>query len=440
MQLTPETIQKILSYFKIEALNEMQFATLDSTTQDQDWVLLSDTGSGKTLGFLLSVLALLDPELPGTQALMIVPSRELALQIEQVFKTMGTGFKITCCYGGHLRATEENNLVEAPALIVGTPGRLADHLRRGNIHTAGIRTLVLDEFDKSLEAGFQEEMAFIISSLGSLKRRILTSATKAVDIPAFVGLQEPLTLDYLTGEKPERLALQLLHSPDDDKIETLFRLICRIGDHSAVVFCNHRESVERTSKLLHEKGIHNVFYHGALEQPERDSALAKFRNGSSNVLVTTDLASRGLDVPNIRYIIHYHLPQTEQIMTHRNGRTARMVASGTVVFILSPEETLPPFIQQPLENIELPEKSTLPPKPDWTTVFISAGKKDKINKIDIVGFFTHKGQLKKEDLGLIEVKDFFSFIALRKSKVNHTLHLIKEEKMKNKKVKVHVAK
>jgi ATP-independent RNA helicase DbpA len=440
MQLTPASIQDILSRFNIEALNDMQVAALTTAEQHQDWILHADTGSGKTLAFLLPILSRLAPAIPGTQALVIAPSRELAQQIEQVFKTMGTGFKVTCCYGGHLRETEENNLIEAPALIIGTPGRLADHIRRGNIQTAGILTLVLDEFDKSLEAGFDEEMAFIIHALTSLQRRILTSATNAVEIPDFVGLQEPQTLDYLTGEKPERLSLQLLQSPDKDKIETLFQLICRIGNRSAIVFCNHRESVDRTSTLLKEKGIHNVFYHGALEQPERDSALAKFRNGSSKVLVTTDLASRGLDVPNIRYIIHYHLPATEEVMTHRNGRTARMDASGTIIFLLGPDESLPAFIPTPLENITLPETTTLPPKPDWTTLFISAGKKDKVNKVDIVGFFTHKGHLKKEDLGLIEVKDFFSFIAIRKSKVNDMLHQVKDEKMKNKKVKIHVAK
>jgi superfamily II DNA/RNA helicase len=353
---------------------------------------------------------------------------------------MGTGFKVTCCYGGHKREIEENNLLEAPALLIGTPGRLADHIRRGNIQTGKILTLVLDEFDKSLEAGFDEEMAFIIGSLRSLKKRILTSATAAVEIPGFVGLQQPQTLDFLSGEQPDRLSLQLLLSPDKDKIETLFRLLCRIGDRSAVIFCNHRESVDRTSALLKEKGIHNVYYHGALEQPERDSALAKFRNGSSKVLVTTDLASRGLDVPNIRYIIHFHLPATEEVLTHRNGRTARVEASGTAIFILSPEERLPSFIPEPLERLELPETATLPPKPDWTTLFISAGKKDKVNKVDIVGFLTQRGELKKEDLGLIEVKDFFSFIAVRKSKVNHTLHLIKDQRIKNKKVKIDVAK
>jgi ATP-independent RNA helicase DbpA len=440
MLMNSGTIQEMLSRLKITELNQLQSAALEASEKDQDLVLLSDTGSGKTLGFLLPVLALMDEEAAGTQALVIVPSRELAIQIEQVFKTMGTGFKVTCCYGGHKRETEENNLIEAPALIIGTPGRLADHIRRDNIHTDTIRTLVLDEFDKSLELGFQEEMSFVIGALPSLQKRILTSATAAAAIPGFVGLRNAQTLDFLSGEKPERLALQVVHSPDKDKIETLFRLICRIGDRSAVIFCNHRESVDRTSALLKDKGITNVFYHGALEQPERDIALAKFRNGSSDVLVTTDLASRGLDVPNIRYIIHFHLPPTEEVFIHRNGRTARVEASGTAILILSPGETLPPYIQEEVTPIELPAAATLPDKPKWATLFISAGKKDKVNKVDIVGFFSHKGQLKKEDIGLIEVKDFTSFVAIRKSKTSHTLQLIKNERLKNKKVKIEVAK
>jgi len=440
MLMNSGTIQEMLSRLKIAELNQLQSAALEASEKDQDLVLLSDTGSGKTLGFLLPVLALMDEEAAGTQALVIVPSRELAIQIEQVFRTMGTGFKVTLCYGGHKRETEENNLIEAPALIIGTPGRLADHIRRDNIHTDTIRTLVLDEFDKSLELGFQEEMSFVIGALPFLQKRILTSATAAAAIPGFVGLRNAQTLDFLSGEKPERLALQVVHSPDKDKIETLFRLICRIGDRSAVIFCNHRESVERTSALLKDKGITNVFYHGALEQPERDIALAKFRNGSSDVLVTTDLASRGLDVPNIRYIIHFHLPPTEEVFIHRNGRTARVEASGTAILILSPGETLPAYIQEEVTPIELPATATLPDKPKWATLFISAGKKDKVNKVDIVGFFSHKGQLKKEDIGLIEVKDFTSFVAIRKSKASHTLQLIKNERLKNKKVKIEVAK
>lgn len=440
MQKGHISIKKILGTLKIEALNEMQTASLEVAKKGKDVILLADTGSGKTLGFLLPVLQMLDTTNVKTQAMVIAPSRELALQIEQVFKSMGTGFKVTCCYGGHKREIEENNLVEAPALIIGTPGRLADHIRRGNIQLDGIEVLVLDEFDKSLELGFQEEVSFIVGSLKHLKKRILTSATEAVEIPEFIGLQDPERLNFLSGVKSEALAIQYVQSEETDKIDTLFRLICRLGNRPTIVFCNHRDAVERTNSLLREKGLVTVFYHGALEQPERDAALCKFRNGTSNVLVTTDLASRGLDIAHIRYIIHYHLPATEESFIHRNGRTARMDASGTAVLLLGPEETLPPYVETGIEKIELPETFTLPEKPKWTTFYIAAGKKDKVNKVDIVGFLANKGELKKEDIGLIEVKDFFSFVAVRKSKASHALQLIKDEKIKNKKVKIAVAK
>src|SRR6185437_11516864 len=238
MLLLPEVIQRMLSNLRIDELNDLQTQSLETAQQDGDLILLADTGSGKTLAYLLPLLAFMDEKTAGTQALVIVPSRELAIQIEQVFKLMGTGLKVTCCYGGHLRETEENNLKEAPAFIIGTPGRLADHLRRGNIQPRVIKTLVLDEFDKSLELGFQEEMAFIIGSLPSLTKRILTSATAATEIPDFVGLESAQTLDFLAGEKPQRLTLQQVSSPEKDKLDTLFRLICRIGDRSAIIFCN----------------------------------------------------------------------------------------------------------------------------------------------------------------------------------------------------------
>lgn len=442
MQESRYDFDKILSSLNIDALNEMQEASLVAGQAHDNVLLLSATGSGKTLAFLLPLLDRLDGTKRQTQALIIAPSRELALQIERVFKAMGTGLKVTCCYGGHLRETEENNLLEAPALIVGTPGRLADHIRRGNIMTDTVETLILDEFDKCVELGFQEEVAFIIGSLPALKKRVLTSATEALEIPDFIGLKDPVRMDFLSYRNEESLglAIQTVQSPEKDKIDTLFRLICMLGNRSMIIFCNHRDAVERTSQLLSDKGIVNEFYHGAMEQHERDSALCKFRNGSTDVLVTTDLAARGLDIPNIRYIIHYHLPATQDVYTHRNGRTARMAASGTAILILSPEEELPVYITEEVTELQLPEQTEIPDKPKWTTLFIAAGKKDKVNKVDIVGFLSNKGQLKKEDIGLIEVKDFSAFVAVRKSKAGHVLHLIKNEKIKNKKVKIEVAK
>lgn len=419
----------------------MQEVAIEAIKKDQDVILLSATGSGKTLAFLLPILEHLEKKNKETQALIVVPSRELAIQIEQVFKKMGTGEKITSTYGGHKREIEENNLIQPPAVIVGTAGRLCDHIRRKNITVDSISTLVLDEFDKSLELGFQEEMKFIIDSLKNVKKKILTSATDALEIPDFIRLNNLQKINFLMpGEEKESLTIKTVSSPEKDKSQTLFKLLCYLGNRSTIVFCNHREAVERTSNLLMQKGIYNEFYHGGMEQQQRDSALSKFRNGTTNVLVTTDLASRGLDIPYIRYIIHYHLPLSEEAFTHRNGRTARMDASGTAILILNEEENLPPYISESVEKIQLPEEDILPEKPKWTTLFIAAGKKDKVNKVDIVGFLTKKGELKKEDIGLIEVKDFMSFAAIRKIKMNHLLHLIRDQKIKNRKVKMEVAK
>jgi superfamily II DNA/RNA helicase len=442
MQKKSHSIADILSRLNIDALNEMQIASIDANEKHDNVILLSATGSGKTLAFLLPILELLDPANKKTQALIVVPSRELAIQIEKVFKSLGTYHKVTCCYGGHLRETEENNLLQPPALLIGTPGRLADHIRRGNITIDSISTLVLDEFDKSLESGFEEEMSFVIKSLPGLKKKVLTSATEAVEIPEFIDLKDPVRLNFLgeTDETTGKLAIKILKSDGKDKLETLFKLICSLGNRSTIVFCNHRESVERTSEYLTQQTITNVFYHGAMEQQERDSALCKFRNGTSNILVTTDLAARGLDIPNIRYIIHYHLPHTEEMFIHRNGRTARMDASGTAILIVSPEEKKPAYLPTDVEEIDLPATNVLPEKPKWSTLFIAAGKKDKVNKIDIVGFLGNKAHLKKEDIGLIEVKDFFSFVAVKKIKMGETLRLIKNEKIKNKKVKIDIAK
>lgn len=435
------SVEQILENLKIKALNDMQVAAIDAAEKNDNVVLLSATGSGKTLAFLLPLIERIRDNGNKTKALIVVPSRELALQIEQVFKSLGTGLKVTCCYGGHKREIEENSLVHPPALIIGTPGRISDHLRRQNITADAIETIVLDEFDKTLELGFVEEAEFIISSLPNLKKRILTSATEAVEIPEFMGVQDAVKLDFLPEVKEQLPALDIktINAGDKDKIETLFKLLCYIGDRSTIIFCNHRDAVKRTSDLLTEKGIFNTFYHGALEQPEREAALAKFRNGSVNFLVTTDLAARGLDVPNIRYIIHYHLPATEDIFTHRNGRTARMDASGSAILIIGSDEKLPSYISPDVEQIELPEEVTLPEKPKWTTLYISAGKKDKVNKIDVVGFLTNKAELKKEDIGLIEVKDFFAFVAVRKNKANYALKLVQNEKIKNKKVKIDLA-
>ena len=242
----------LLQNLGIKALNAMQLATLEATEKSNEIILLSATGSGKTLAFLLPLLKSLNTELKLVQALIMVPSRELALQIEAVLKQMQTGVKITACYGGHKREIEENNLVQPPAIIIGTAGRMADHIRRNTIDLSQIKFLVLDEFDKILELGFLEEMEFILKSLPAVTHRLLTSATNAVEIPAYTKMENALTLNFLSDakENPEALSIKTVRSPDNDKLETLFTLLCYLNDTSTIVFCNHRDAVERTSHFL----------------------------------------------------------------------------------------------------------------------------------------------------------------------------------------------
>ncbi len=442
MNTVDNTRAGYLERLKIKELNAMQLEAIESISANDEVILLSATGSGKTLAFLLPILESLDPDVNLCQALILVPSRELALQIDGVLKQMQAGFKITCCYGGHKREIEENNLVQPPAIIIGTAGRMADHIRRKNIDLSHIRFLVLDEFDKILELGFLEEMEYIIRSLPAVQKKMLTSATYTEEIPAFVNMQNPVTINVLPENtiSPEMLRINTVLSSDKDKLDTLLQLICYTGNTSTIVFCNHRESVERVSNYLKEQGIVNVFYHGGMEQQDREVALCKFRNSSSDILVTTDLASRGLDVADIRNIIHYHLPPEEASFTHRNGRTARMNSTGNVYVIYTADEKLPEYITRDAAVFELPERLTLPEKPKWSTLFIAAGRKDKVNKIDIVGFLSQKGNLKKDEIGLVEVKDFTAFAAIRKSKADQVIRAIQDEKIKNKKVKIAIAK
>ncbi|SKB58481.1 DEAD/DEAH box helicase [Dyadobacter psychrophilus] len=434
----PENITINLAGLGITELNEMQQEANEAIQQNSEVVLLAPTGSGKTLAFLLPVLSILKPETDHVQCMIIVPTRELALQIEQVWKKLSTGFKVTCCYGGHDMQTEIRSLVEAPALIVGTPGRILDHIRRNSFSGRHISTLVLDEFDKSLELGFQEEMSEIIRNLRNVKKKVLVSAT-TTKIPSFTSIKAPVTVDFVTNRNKSAGLTLVQVLAEKDKMTTLVKLLTFLGAESTLIFCNQRDSVERISAVLKEEGIDCAFFHGKLEQEERERTLIRFRNGSVLFLAATDLAARGLDIPDMKHVIHFELPMKGDEFTHRNGRTARMLAEGTAYILMDKEEKLPEYITGKPKILDLPAKLAAPPVSDWVTIYISGGKKSKLNKMDIVGFLLQKGKLEKQDLGLIEVKDNISFAAVKRSKAKAMLQLIATEKMKGKKYKIEVA-
>lgn len=427
------TKEEILRNLNIERLTPMQEAALEAGSGDKDMILLSPTGSGKTLAYLLPLLGHLREGQDGVQAVVLVPSRELALQIESVFKSMGTPFRVMSCYGGR-PAMEEHRAMNGirPSVIVGTPGRMNDHLSKQNFDASTVGLLVIDEFDKCLELGFHDEMSTVIAQLPALRRRFLISATDAAEIPEFTGLHRASRLDFLEEHAPSagRIKLYQVQSPSKDKLDALARLLCMLGTQSSIVFCNYRESVERISQYLTSRKIQNEMFHGGMEQPDRERALYKFRNGSCNVFVSTDLASRGLDIPEIDNIIHYHLPLNEEAYVHRNGRTARWEAKGCSFLLLHEEETLPEYIGEEPEEFLLDEHPSKPLPPLWVTLYIGKGKKDKINKVDIVGFLCKKGQLRQDEIGRIDVKDHYAYVAICRKKLSQTLNLIKSEKIK----------
>ena len=429
-------IDKILSRLGVDQLNPMQLevARLMSLTTD-DITILSPTGSGKTLAYMLPVVFKMNPNLDMVQVAVIVPSRELAKQSLEVFRSLGTGIRGMALYGGRATMDEHRDIVKLrPQIIFATPGRLNDHIAKSNINVLGIRFLVLDEFDKCLNMGFAEEMKKVFVSLPSIERRILLSATDCDEIPEFVNMERTQIVDYIESNNDknvsDRVTEFVVRSLSKDKLETLFKTLCSFGNSSTIVFLNYRDSVERTWRYLTDKGFVASLYHGGLEQREREDNLNAFGNGSTTVLVCTDLASRGLDIPDVDNIIHYHIPLGEAEYVHRVGRTARWQAKGRTFLLLGLEECVPDYICRELPEYEILEDTLTIPQPRMSTLYIGKGKKDKISKKDVLGFLCKVCRLQGRDIGKINVAERYCYVAIESSKVEQVLRFSSGEKIK----------
>ena len=425
--------KEILKRLGIEGLSDMQKATSQAfANKGQDIVVLSPTGTGKTLAYLLPLSELVDTTSDDVQAVVIVPGRELALQSARVLQSMGCGIRGYASYGGRMAMDEHREMRNIlPQIVFATPGRLNDHLEKGNISPLKIRTVVIDEFDKCLDMGFSGEMMEVMGKLKFASRHVLLSATNADSIPDFVNMQNVRVVNFLedSDDVKKRICQQYLKSPVNDKLDTLYAYLCGAAGESTIVFANHRDSVERIASYLADKGFVVSAFHGGLDQQQREAALYKFSNGSANVMVCTDLGSRGLDIDNIAHVVHYHLPETKEAYIHRTGRTARWNAEGTSLFILGPNERLPEYVVES-EEIHLPDELPAPAKPRMVTVYIGKGKKDKISRGDIVGFLCKKGGLQSADIGKIDVKERYSYVAVSSNKAKSLLNRVQGEKIK----------
>ena len=432
-----ELLKSFLEKFGITTLNPMQIEARKAISGGSDVVLLSPTGSGKTLAFLLPLIERLEQNVEGIQAIVLVPSRELAMQIEQVARQLGSGFKINAVYGGRSGQMDKADLKTKPALLIGTPGRIADRFRRDEMDLTGVKTLVLDEFDKSLEVGFEREMSEIVRSLPSVNQRVLTSATDAVAIPEFLGIEEPISIDYLNQHRLQ-LTIKTIAAEAGERLDVLAELLGKLNGQPGIIFCNFKESLFDASDFLLDQKIEHECYYGGLEQIDRERALVKFRNGTCQLLLATDLAARGLDIPEIKFIIHLELPYHPNEFTHRNGRTARMNAKGAAYVLHKKSKPLPEFIQavEP-QKVELKEvASQHVDVQKWTTIHITGGRRDKISKGDIAGLFFKKGGLSKQQLGVIELQQSYAYVAVERSVAHQTVDLTNNQRLKKKKVRI----
>jgi len=434
------TQQDILEKLKIYALNPMQEEAIAIIKKATNTILLSPTGTGKTLAFLLPLIEVLNADCDEVQALILVPSRELAIQIEQVVRDMGSGFKVNAVYGGRPISKDKIELKHTPAILIGTPGRIADHFSNGRFSKDHIKTLILDEFDKSLETGFESEMRAIINQLPHLNKRILTSATKGIAIPNFVRLDQPIIINYLKEKKVSKLTIRTVPIIKN-RLQGLVDLLHHIGNEQGIIFCNYKDTIDLVSSFLDKNGIQNTCFSGGMEQRDRERSLIKFRNGTSQVLIATDLAARGIDIPEMKYIIHFELPRAVEEFTHRNGRTARVNSKGIAYVIHAKNDSLPDFIKN-ASPVTISKKALAKfiPKPRyWETLFISGGRKDKISKGDIAGLFFKKGKINKDQLGVIELKQDCAFVAVPQLIVNELIDKLNNTRLKKKKVRVFIA-
>lgn len=436
MANTIKNQEEILNKLNIYQLNPMQEEAIDAIVGNESTIILSPTGTGKTLAFLLPLLERLNPDIIEVQAVIVVPSRELAIQIEDVIRSMGSGYKVNAIYGGRAISKDKIELKTTPSILIGTPGRLADHFGKERFTTKEVKTLVIDEFDISFEVGSGGEMQRIVNYLSNVEKKVLTSATQEMDIPSYMKMDKAITLNYLSHKKDSKLTLKTVISTSKNKHTALLDLLGFIGNEPGIVFCNQKSSLEDLSAFLEKKKIIHTCFHAGIDQKERERALIRLRNGSATILLASDLAARGIDIPEMKYIVHYEIPEGVEEFTHRNGRTARVNSKGTAYMLKWNKENLPEFVgKAAVQNISGKNKLVTP---FWETLFISGGRKDKISKGDIAGLFFKQGKINKDQLGVIELKTDCAFVAVPKSIAGKLVHTLNNTRLKKKKVRVTV--
>jgi ATP-independent RNA helicase DbpA len=451
LPLAPELIA-VAKELGFDRMTPIQSAAIPPLLEGRDLIGQSQTGSGKTAAFALPILNSIHLRDLGLQALILCPTRELATQVVGEIRKLGRkleGLQILALVGGVPGREQAQALENGIHIAVGTPGRVLDLIDRGQMDFSPLRTLILDEADKMLELGFETELKAILKSLPQKRQTALFSATFPDSIQALSRSyqQNPVSvkIEDDAGTKPQ-IEQWVYEAEPEDKIHTLLRILQQHPSSSTVIFCNMKNSVHEIAAYLADQKVDSSALHGDLEQRERDRVMTMFRNGSSRILVATDIAARGLDIENLELVVNFDLPQQPETFVHRIGRTGRAGKKGVSVSLASPREGMRLFEIEKLTGTKF-GRQALGFKNQhglnkelrtatMQTLAISAGRKDKLRPGDILGALTKDAGFAAADIGKIEIQDKSSFVAVSSKIAEEAFQKLRDGRIKGKKYPV----
>jgi ATP-independent RNA helicase DbpA len=432
-------------------MTPVQAVTLPMILGGHDVIAQAKTGSGKTVAFALGVLEKIDPQISGVQALVICPTRELADQVCKEIRKLGrclNNLKVLSLCGGTSLAPQLASLSYGAHIVVGTPGRIEDHLSRKSLSLVGLKILVLDEADRMLDMGFSEAMAHVTSRCPVVRQTLLFSATISDEVrqlsTEFQTVAKQVTIDHsLEGQSIKQLFYKVKRS---DQFETLLAILQDQQADSSIIFCETKIRSQEIADQLSELGIKALAIHGDLEQKDRNIVLARFANKSCSVLVATDVAARGLDIDDLALVINLSVPKDPEVYIHRIGRTGRAGKNGVAVTLVDEAngrklETLQDYLKRSIHcetYKRLSIEGDLFDVPQMITLCINGGRKNKLRPGDILGGLTGAGKLAAEDVGKINIFDYYSYVAIRRGLHEEVLKKMGSKDIKGRNFKIMV--
>ena len=442
LSLAPELLTT-LQDLNYQQMTPIQQQSLPAILAGQDVIAQAQTGSGKTAAFALGLLSRLKVKRFRIQSLVLCPTRELAEQVAKEIRTLGRSIhniKVLTLCGGVPSRHQILSLEHGAHILVGTPGRLLDHLQQQRLDLSELSTLVLDEADRMLEMGFLDDVATIAAATPANRQTLLFSATYPAQIEQLAAslMRQPLRVSVQQAEASSSIAQQFYALGDSNREEAVMRLLQQHQPASCVVFCNTKRMTQQLTDALQQHGFSTKALHGDLEQKDRDQTLLQFANQSARILVATDVAARGLDISDLELVINAELAHDVATHTHRIGRTGRAGAKGLALSLIDSKDDyklslLQDELTQSITLQPLPPASLLtqqPPQAAMVTLQIQGGKKQKLRPGDIVGALTRDQQIAFEDVGKIQLHDLWAYVAVKRSAAKKALQSLNHDKMK----------